>query len=59
MDSRHLTLEDRVKLETWIEEGYSLSQIATRLGFARSTITSVINFCRKKNEICRSGARKE
>ncbi|GIC69380.1 IS30 family transposase [Fructobacillus tropaeoli] len=42
MDCRHLTLEDRVKLETWIAEGYSLSQIATRLGFARSTITREI-----------------
>ena len=42
MSCHHLTLTDRVKLETWIGEGYTLSQIATRLGFARSTITREI-----------------
>ncbi|KMK53631.1 DNA-binding transcriptional activator MarA [Fructobacillus sp. EFB-N1] len=42
MSSHHLTLADRVKLETWIGEGYTCSQIATRLGFARSTITREI-----------------
>ncbi|CAK1231189.1 IS30 family (Tra8) [Fructobacillus cardui] len=51
MDCHHLTLEDRVKLETWIGEGYSLSQIATRLGFARSTITREIQRATKEQRM--------
>ncbi|MCO6183673.1 helix-turn-helix domain-containing protein [Leuconostoc fallax] len=42
MVQRHLRLEDRVKIETWIHEGYSLATIATRLGFSRAAITKEI-----------------
>ncbi len=39
MSIHHLSFEDRVKIETYIHEGYNLSQISSMLGFSRAAIT--------------------
>jgi len=38
MKTYHLTLEERIKIKVYIEEGYNRSQVARKLGRARSTI---------------------
>ncbi|CAK1250064.1 IS30 family transposase [Fructobacillus fructosus] len=42
MGQKHLTLGDRVKIETLIREHYNLSDIANQLGYSRATITKEI-----------------
>src|SRR3990167_5305837 len=42
---RHLTKDDRIKIELWLKEGYSQTNIAARLAVNRSTISREIK-CR-------------
>lgn len=42
MGKKHLTLTERVKIETLIKEGYKLSTIAKRIGYSRAAISKEI-----------------
>lgn len=39
---KHLVFEDRVKIELWLQQRVKFSEIASRLGFSRATITQEI-----------------
>lgn len=41
----HITIIDRLKIEAYLEAGFNLSYIATKLGFHRSSISREIKRC--------------
>ena len=48
MSYYHLTIKERLKIETYVELGLNLSQIATKLGVHRSTISRELKRCPKQ-----------
>ena len=48
MSYYHLTIKERIKIETYVELGLNLSQIAAKIGVHRSTISRELNPCPKQ-----------
>ena len=51
----HITIIDRLKIEAYLEAGFNLSYIATKLGFHRSSISREIKRCPNKYLDLREG----
>lgn len=48
MTCYHLTVKERIKIETYVELGLNFSQIATKIGVHRSTISRELKRCPKQ-----------
>ena len=45
MNQKHITIDERIKIEVLLKEGYSARKIAIRLGVHHSTISREIKRC--------------
>lgn len=55
MNQKHITTEDRIKIEVYVNEGFSARSIAEKLGFHHSTISRELKRCNSRynaNEAC-------
>lgn len=45
MNQKHISTEDRIKIEIYVKEGFSARSIASKLGFHHSTISRELKRC--------------